>query len=68
VPLPIEPDAPPPSPPPPPVEPEEHLPPLENTGALPKACQPFDPNWPVHYLGKMDIVCSSCQALHWVDE
>src|SRR6202161_1126780 len=29
------------------------------------ACQPFDPNWQVHDMGKMDVVCEYCQALHW---
>jgi hypothetical protein len=66
MPPPIEPPAPPLSPPP--VEPEELLPPPENIGALPEARQLFDPNWPVHFLEKMDVVCSSCQALHWMDE
>ena len=32
---------------------------------LPLARQPFNPDWPVHYMGKMDVVCSHCQALHW---
>ena len=35
---------------------------------LPKARQPFNPNWPVHSLGKMDVECKSCKALHWMDE
>src|SRR5271163_5345139 len=24
------------------------------------AFKPFDPNWPVHYMGKMDMLCSNC--------
>ena len=28
----------------------------------------FDPLWPVHSLGKMDIPCSACGALHWMAE
>jgi hypothetical protein len=35
---------------------------------LPLARQPFNRNWPVHYLGKMDVVCSDCHALHWRSE
>ena len=31
---------------------------------IPTARQPFDPMWPVHSLGKMDIQCSDCGALH----
>ena len=36
--------------------------------SLPLAQQPFDHNWPVHYMGKMDIICTDCQALHWLSE
>ena len=64
MPPPIEPDA----PPPPPIEPDELPPPPVNTDALPEARQPFNRNWPVHSLGKMDVECSSCTALHWMDE
>jgi len=32
---------------------------------FPLAWQPFSPNWPVHYMGKMDVPCSDCGALHW---
>ena len=32
---------------------------------LPLARQPFNPNWPVHYMGKMDVPCPDCGALHW---
>ncbi len=32
------------------------------------AREPFDPSWPVHSLGKMDIPCSACGALHWMAE
>ena len=66
MPPPIQPDAPPPSPPP--MELDEPPPPPDNSDALPQARQPFDSNWPVHYLGKMDVVCHSCNAFHWMDE
>ena len=66
MPPPIEPDAPP--SPPPFIEPDELPPPPENTNALPEARKPFNRNWPVHSLGKMDVKCSNCQALHWMDE
>ena len=32
---------------------------------LPLACQPFNPEWPVHYMKKMDVICPYCQAWHW---
>ncbi|PPQ94221.1 hypothetical protein CVT25_006667 [Psilocybe cyanescens] len=32
------------------------------------ARQPFSHNWPVHNLGKMDIKCPKCGALHWMAE
>ena len=35
---------------------------------LPLAHQPFNRNWPVHYMGRMDIACSDCGALHWASE
>ena len=56
-----------PMPPLPPIQPDglplpNEAPPLpNNTDALPQACQPFNRNWPVHSLGKMDVVCSSCK-------
>ena len=53
---------------PPPVEPDELPPPPVNANALPEARQPFNRNWPVHSLGKMDVECRSCKALHWMDE
>jgi len=53
---------------PPPAQPDELPPPPANPDALPKARQPFNSNWPVHYLGKMDVECRSCKALHWMDE
>jgi hypothetical protein len=66
MPPPIQPDAPPPSLPP--IQQDElPLPPV-NQNAVPQARQPFNPNWPVHSLGKMDIKCSSCQAYHWMGE
>ena len=40
-----------------------HVPP-----PLPLARQPFNQNWTVHYLGKMDVACSDCGALHWRSE
>ena len=33
---------------------------------LPLARQPFDRNWPVHNMGRMDVPCSECGALHWM--
>ena len=48
---------------PPPVPPVLPIPP-----PLPLARQPFDPNWTVHYMGIMDIVCLDCGALHWKSE
>ena len=32
---------------------------------LPLAREPFNKNWPVHNMGKMDIICQDCGALHW---
>ena len=32
------------------------------------ARQPFNPEWPVHSLGKMDRLCSYCSAMHWIAE
>jgi hypothetical protein len=32
------------------------------------AFKPFNPNWPVHYMGKMEVQCSDCGALHWMCE
>ena len=58
VPAPLAIPLPPPSPPPPALA----------AHPLPLACQPFDHNWPVHYMGKMDIICTDCQALHWLSE
>ena len=75
LPLPLLPLPPPPAPPvaqlPPPL-PLLPLPPPPppppNPPRLPSARQPFDPSWPVHYLGKMDVPCIHCNALHWMDE
>ena len=54
---------------PPPLQPAAPIPPpLNNQQLLPKAHQLFDPTQPVHYLGKMDVSCRSCNALHWMDE
>jgi hypothetical protein len=38
---------------------EELPPPLQ---LLPPAHQPFSPDWPVHYLGQMDVQCPNCHA------
>ena len=65
---PIAPPLPPPAPAPAPALPPPPAPPPPNPRVLPKACQPFDLSWPVHYLGKMDIRCIDCNALHWLDE
>ena len=35
---------------------------------LPLARQPFDRNWPVYDMGKMDVPCPDCEALHWISE
>jgi hypothetical protein len=32
------------------------------------ARQPFDPSQPVHSLGRMDVPCPDCGALHWMAE
>ena len=66
MPPPIQPAAPPPSDQP--DEPPDEPPPSQaNTNELPKAHQPFDPTWPVHYLGKMDVMCKRCNAYHWIN-
>ncbi len=51
-----------------PVPPAEPAPPPLQPFALPLACTPFTPNWPVHDMGPMNLVCPSCYALHWKDE
>ncbi len=56
------PDIPPVNPPVPPVNPP--VLPI----AIPIARTPFTPNWPVHDMGPMNLVCPSCHALHWKDE
>ena len=61
MPPPIQPAVPPP-PDQPDEPPDESPPPQANTDELPKAR--FDPTWPVHYLGKMDVVCKSYNAYH----
>ena len=64
-------------PPPPPQQPLPHpavLPLPDQPAPTPKppcwrwAFKPFDHNWPVHYLGRMDVACPNCGALHWIDE
>ena len=37
--------------------------PLPDVG-LPLARQPFDRDWPVHNMGRIDVPCSECGALH----
>ncbi|PPQ92570.1 hypothetical protein CVT25_007312 [Psilocybe cyanescens] len=46
------------------------LPPLlPNVHSLLRAArQPFSRDWPVHNLGKMDVKCANCGALHWMIE
>ncbi len=46
-----------------PIPPQHH-----NLIPIPAARQPFDPLWPVHSLGKMDVPCPACGALHWMAE
>ncbi|KAF9530831.1 hypothetical protein CPB83DRAFT_745206, partial [Crepidotus variabilis] len=36
--------------------------------AIAPARQPFDPAWPTHNLGRMDVSCRHCGAMHWMDE
>ena len=47
---------------------QQPIPPQHNLILIPAARQPFDPSWPVHSLGKMDVQCSDCGALHWMAE
>ena len=57
--------------PPPPIPPAHPLPPAESDPPsiqVPIARTPFDPEWPVHSMGLMNLICSSCHALHWKDE
>ena len=35
---------------------------------IPLARRPFDPAWQVHNLGYLNVRCSHCGALHWMDE
>jgi hypothetical protein len=44
------------------------MPPPPAVAQLPEARKPFSPAWQVHDLGRMDVVCSGCGALHWFDE
>jgi hypothetical protein len=39
-----------------------------NSIRIPAARRPFDPSWPIHSLGKMDVSCPDCGALHWMAE
>ena len=32
------------------------------------ACKHFDHSQPVYYLGKMDVKCEHCGALHWMNK
>ena len=53
-----------PAPAPAPAPPQAVLPPVPQPDLL-LTRQPFNHNWPVHYMGKMDVICSNCNALHW---
>ena len=44
------------------------MPPPAAVAELPEARRPFSPAWQVHDLGRMNVVCSGCGALHWMDE
>jgi hypothetical protein len=71
-------------PPPPPDPVIDLPPPPQQPAALPRqhqerdpealppcwrwAFKPFDRNWPVHYMGQMDVACPDCGALHWLEE
>jgi len=44
------------------------MPPPAAVAQLPEAQRPFSPAWQVHDLGHIDVVCSGCGALHWMDE
>jgi hypothetical protein len=44
------------------------MPPPAAVALLPRARRPFSPAWQVHDLGHMNVVCSGCGALHWMDE
>ncbi|PPQ90566.1 hypothetical protein CVT25_015880 [Psilocybe cyanescens] len=67
MPLPPLPPVLPPLQPPPPVLPAP-LPPLIAQPVVSAAQQPFSCHWPVHNLGKMDVKCANCGALHWMIE
>ena len=55
-----------PAPGPAPVPPvPANIPLLPVAAALPLACQPFNPNWQVRDMGRMNIVCEYCGAIHW---
>ena len=54
--------------PPLPNPPLAPLPDPPSAEPLPLAYQPFNCNWSVHYMGKIDLVCSHCGALHWMSE
>jgi hypothetical protein len=32
------------------------------------AFKPFNRTWPVHYMGRMEVQCPDCKALHWMCE
>ncbi|KDQ32681.1 hypothetical protein PLEOSDRAFT_153646 [Pleurotus ostreatus PC15] len=71
LPLPLDPPPllqPPPPPTPPLARPQRQQGRRNRIAQLPKARQPFSAQWPVHYLGKMDLECQHCHALHWKDE
>ena len=47
---------------------ENNLPPAPPLQLLPPARRPFSPDWPIHNLGRMDVQCPNCHALHWMAE
>ena len=44
------------------------MPPPAIVAELPEGQRPFGPTWQVDDLGHMNVVCSGCGALHWMDE
>ena len=44
------------------------MPPPAAVAELPEAQRPFSDAGQVHNLGHMDVACSGCGALHWMDE
>ena len=52
-------------PPPSPPLPDFIAPEIPAIAELPLARQAFSRDWPVHYMGKMEVECPDCGALHW---